>query len=130
MPGIRRTKFSGTVQLQSKGGSEPQRVSCSKVRGQGVGGSIPRAGSILRRESTLVHMEGFRLADPPARPLGFCLIDFPVWKFAEMRLAPVSAGIKTQQRTCYRSEGGLEGRGFSFKESKLLRYLTPSYPFE
>lgn len=103
------------------------RVPRSEVKGWEV---VFPGQRILRRESTLVHTEGFRLADPPARPLGFCLIDFPMWKFAEMRLAPVSAGIKTQQRTCYRSEGGLEGRGFSFKESKLLRYLTPSYPSE
>lgn len=35
MPGIRRTKFSGTVQLQSKGGSEPQRVSFQGQRSRG-----------------------------------------------------------------------------------------------
>lgn len=74
------------------------RVPRSEVKGWEV---VFPGQRILRRDSTLVHTEDFGLANPPARPLGFCLIDFPVWKFAEMRLVPVSAGIRTQQRSCY-----------------------------
>lgn len=93
------------------------RVPRSEVKGWKV---VFPGQRILRRDSTLVHTEGFGLANPPARPLGFCLLDFPVWKFAEMHLAPVSAGIKTPQRSCYHLSEAWKGEGSLLKKLSFL----------
>lgn len=83
MSGVRRTKSRVTIQLKSKEKEalSHRRVSCSRVRGQG--GVFP-GQQILRTDNTLVLREGWELANPLAKTLGLCLVDFPVCRSLEI----------------------------------------------